>query len=49
MDTTDDTMTIEEWTAEYGPTVEEREADKARHSLTEYPIDGSYLTEGRAA
>ena len=26
-------MTIDEWTAEYGPTTEEREADKARHSL----------------
>ena len=31
--------TFDEFTAEYGPTPEEREADKARHSLTEYDID----------
>jgi hypothetical protein len=30
---------IEEFTAEYAPTPEERVADKARHSLTEYDID----------
>jgi hypothetical protein len=33
MDITEDTMTIEEWTAEYALTPAEREADKARHSL----------------
>ena len=32
-------ISIEEFSAEYAPTAQEREADKARHSLTEYDID----------
>lgn len=44
----DDHLSIDEFTAEYAPTPAEREADKARHELVEYDIDGSYIAE-RAA